>query len=76
MQDFTVEELRLIVTLSNDRYHEYLAAANGKETENSQLADGICKKAMALIRAAGEKPARRGRPPLAPSRTQEGLLDG
>ena len=72
MDSFTVEELRLIVTLSNHRYHEYLAAANGKETDNSRLADGVCKKAMALIQEANEKPARRGRPPLAPSRPAGG----
>lgn len=76
MRDFTVDELRLIVTLSNARYHEYLQAAGGKETENSRLADGLCKKAMAAVREATEKPGRRGRPPLAPSRPQEGLLDG
>ncbi len=76
MKDFTVEELRLIITLANARYHEYLAAAGGKETENSRLADGLCKKAMALLREATEKPARRGRPPLISSRSQEGLPDG
>ena len=74
MQDFTVDELRLIVTLSNHRYHEYLAAAGGKETENSRLADGLCKKAMDAVREATEKPARRGRPPLAPSRPAGGEL--
>ena len=45
-QDFTAEELRLIITLVNHRYQEYIRAASGKETENSRFANALFKKAV------------------------------
>lgn len=75
MQDFTADELRLIITLVNDRYHEYIRAADGKETENSRFADVLFKKAVAYLKEATTRP-RRGAAPLTPSRPLEGPLDG
>nr|WP_325300374.1 hypothetical protein [uncultured Dysosmobacter sp.] len=72
MGNFTPAELRLIITLADERRREYLRAADGKETENSRFTDGIFKKAVAMLQEATAPRPRRTAPALTPSRPREG----
>lgn len=71
MDSFTPDELRLIITLAEERRREYMRAAGGKETENSRFTDGIFHKAVAMLQEATAPRHRRTAPPLTPSRPRE-----